>query len=474
MTGTRHKKADGWLLFCYFALIIIGWLNIYASVQSDLTGSIFDFGNRAGKQFVWIMTALPLAAVILYVIDSRVYEVLSFWLYLVTAGLLLLTIFVARDVKGSGSWLHFGPVAFQPAELSKTTTSLFLASVMSRFGYRPDNWRSILKTAVIILIPMLLIVAQKETGSALVYTGLIFMLYREGLPGWILAMAGIFILLFVVTLAFSPYTALVVLLGVLFAAYGMFSGRAVAAALAGIPAVGLLGAAPAVYRAVFPGKEMPVQPELVLAGLFVLALPGLLYLAIRKRKSIIGFLTAAAAAGMLMVFSVDFIFTDILQEHQRKRIEVLLGITEDPTGVGYNVTQSMIAIGSGGFAGKGYLKGTQTAFGFVPEQSTDFIFCTVGEEWGFLGASAVIILYVLLIGRIIVRAEKSTEAFTRIYGYCVACCLFMHFFINIGMTIGLMPVIGIPLPLVSYGGSSLWCFTIMLFIFIALDMRQKR
>lgn len=468
------KKIDWWLVFCYFALLIIGWLNIYASIHSDISTSIFDFSNRAGKQFVWILSSIPLILLILFVIDSRIYDVLSLWGYLAMLVLLFVTIFLGKDVKGSHSWLEIGPIAFQPAELSKITTSILLASVMSQFGFRLNRFGSLLKIGAIIIIPMLLIVAEKETGSALVYTGLIFMLYREGLSGWIIVLAGLFIILFILTLTTSPFVSILALAGILTLAYGLFTGKTLKTLLAALPAFVAAAFIPVLFKADFL-KDVPLpKPEYVIAGLLGIAALAVLYIFFRKRNVILGTLAGVLIAGMGLVFSVDFIFNNILQDHQRKRIEVLLGIEEDPTGVGYNVTQSMIAIGSGGFSGKGYLKGTQTAFGFVPEQSTDFIFCTVGEEWGFLGSTAVVLLYLCLICRLVYRAEKSNDSYTRIYGYCAASCFFMHFFINIGMTIGLMPVIGIPLPFMSYGGSSMWCFTIMLFIFIALDIRQKR
>lgn len=472
--AAKIRKIDWWLVFCYFALLIIGWLNIYASIHSDITTSLFDFSNRAGKQFIWILSSIPLILLILFVIDSRIYDVLSLWGYLAMLVLLFVTIFLGKDVKGSNSWLEIGPIAFQPAELSKITTSVLLASVMSQFGFRLNRFGNLIKVGIIIITPMLLIIAEKETGSALVYTGLIFMLYREGLSGWIIILAGLFVVLFILTLTTSPFVSILVLAGILTLAYALFSGKTLKTVLIALPA--FVGAAfiPSLFRAEFlAGVELP-DAEYVLAGLLCIVIFPMLYFFFRKRNAILGTLAGVLIAGMGLVFSVDFIFNNILQDHQRKRIEVLLGIEEDPTGVGYNVTQSMIAIGSGGFSGKGYLKGTQTAFGFVPEQSTDFIFCTVGEEWGFLGSTAVVLLYLGLICRLVFRAEKSNDAFTRIYGYCVASCFFMHFFINIGMTIGLMPVIGIPLPFMSYGGSSMWCFTIMLFIFIALDIRQKR
>jgi rod shape determining protein RodA len=249
----------------------------------------------------------------------------------------------------------------------------------------------------------------------------------------------------------------------------LYSGRGKWWMFIGIPVIVILALLPNWIPSGF--FLSPVNILLILIGVLT---PVAAYIAFRERNRFTQLSLVAMAAGIMLVFSTDYLFNNVLQEHQRKRIEVLLGMKEDPSGVGYNVNQSKIAIGSGGFAGKGYMNGTQTAFGFVPEQSTDFIFCTIGEEWGFVGCTTVILLYVFLIWRIIRNAERSREAFTRIYGYCVACCIFMHLFINVGMTLGLMPVIGIPLPLVSYGGSSLWAFTIMIFIFIALNRNERK
>jgi rod shape determining protein RodA len=249
----------------------------------------------------------------------------------------------------------------------------------------------------------------------------------------------------------------------------LYSGRGKWWMFIGIPVIVLLALLPR-----FLPQDFALSPVHILLALIFILIPVGGYVAFRERNRFTQFSLIAVIAGIMLVFSTDYIFNNVLQDHQRKRIEVLLGMKEDPSGVGYNVNQSKIAIGSGGFLGKGYMNGTQTTFGFVPEQSTDFIFCTIGEEWGFVGCTAVILLYVFLIWRIIRNAERSREAFTRIYGYCVACCIFMHLFINVGMTLGLMPVIGIPLPLVSYGGSSLWAFTIMIFIFIALDRNERK
>ena len=419
------KTVDWWLVGCYLLLVLIGWMNIYASIHSTEPASIFDWGARSGKQAIWMLTAFALDLLILFVINPRLWEVFSSYSYIAVFLLLVLVIFVSKDVKGSHSWFELGPVKFQPAEISKITTSLVLATVMSKPVFRMSNRKYLFMLAGIIGLPMLAILGESETGSALVYVGFIFVLYREGLSGWWLFLLGMAILLFILTLIAPGWVPVAVL-------FAVCAGH---------------------MLRVLRGTRREER--------------------VRRRTAFFRTLLAFAA-GVMVIFATDFVFDNVLQDHQRKRIEVLLGLKEDPAGVGYNVRQSMIAIGSGGLTGKGFLQGTQTTYGFVPEQSTDFIFCTVGEEWGFLGCLAVIALYVFMIWRIVTDAEKSRESFTRIYGYCLASCLFMHLFINIGMTIGLMPVIGIPLPLLSYGGSSLWAFSVMIFIFIALYRQEKK
>ena len=487
------KTIDWSLVFCWLILILIGWANIYASVHSSEPSSIFDFASRSGKQFVWMVTALGIALFILFVVPPRIYESASLPIYLGVLGLLVAVIFLGIEVKGSRSWFEFGPVRFQPAEISKISTSLMLAAVMSQLGYRIGRWKDFIVTALIILVPMLIIVGQSETGSALVYVGFIFMLYREGLSGWLIFMMGMAILLFILTLTASPFVAILTLTGVSSLCICLYSGRFKWWLIIGVPIIILLAFVPQILEAIaLSGQEIiegeavveaaveeasfisKIKPLYVLLGAVGIAIPVTAFHAFRERNIFTHLALISTVAGIALVFSVNFLFNDVLQDHQRKRIEVLLGMKEDPAGVGYNVNQSMIAIGSGGFAGKGYLNGTQTTYGFVPEQSTDFIFCTIGEEWGFMGSATVILLYVFLMWRIIKDAERSREAFTRIYGYCVACCIFMHLFINIGMTIGLMPVIGIPLPFISYGGSSLWGFTALLFIFIALNRNERK
>ena len=466
------KTIDWWLIGCWFLLVLIGWANIYASVHSTEPSSIFDWSSRSGKQFVWILTSVGLATIILFIIPARIYEGLSLPIYLFVLLLLGAVIFMGAEIKGSRSWFNFGPISFQPAEISKISTSLMLATIMSQLGYRIGKFKNFVVTALIILVPMMTIVMQSETGSALVYVGFIFMLYREGLSGWLIFMVGMAILLFILTITMSPYSAILVLCGVTFFCIMLYSGRLLWWLVICVPILILMGFMP--YLMSLVPALAKINPTYVLIGVAISGIVFLSFKAFREGNRFTHLASLSFIAGLLLVFSADIVFNKVMQPHQRERIEELLGMKEDPSGVGYNVNQSKIAIGSGGAIGKGYLGGTQTTYGYVPEQSTDFIFCTIGEEWGFVGSSAVILLFVFLIWRIVHDAERSREAFTRIYGYCVACCLFMHLFINIGMTIGLMPVIGIPLPFVSYGGSSMWGFTILLFIFIALNRNERK
>ena len=497
----KRRSVDWLVIVIYLALVLIGWVNIYAATHSGSPASMISWSSRAGKQFVWILTSLGLAGAIMYLFPPRLWEGLSIPMYVAVLGLLVLVIFVSSDVKGSHSWFDLGPVRFQPAEISKITTSLLLAYVMSREGFKISRWKDLVLAALVIGVPMLVIIAESETGSALVYVGFIFVLYREGLSGWWLAAIGLIILLFVGTLTAGAYWAILALAGVLVLANALEKpGRMWVRLAFGFGFVVVMSFVPSLFGALqdhvqrvvdlrasrywvpmagesetwFWSFLLDVKPVYILLAGCAVALPFIGRAGYRLKDNFLILTVLVFIAGVLMVFSTDYIFQNVLQPHQRVRIEVLLGMKEDLAGVGYNVNQSKIAIGSGGLFGKGFLQGTQTTFGFVPEQATDFIFCTVGEEWGFLGCLVVIGLYVALICRLMADAERCRGGFVRIYGYCCAACIFMHLFINVGMTIGLMPVIGIPLPLLSYGGSSLWAFTILIFIFLALYKEEKK
>ncbi len=463
------NKVDLWLILVYLILILFGWANIYSAVYSEDHAFIFDFSQRYGMQFVWICISIITSIFILYIINPLIYRTISPLLYLIMLFLLFSVIFLGREVKGSHSWFFIGSVGIQPAEFSKITTSLMLATIMSQYNFSLNKTKDALKGALVVLIPILLIIMEKETGSALIYLSLIFVFFREGLSGWFIILGFSVIALFIITIVYSPFIALIAILSVAviirFFVRPNFKTFLISAAT-----IVLIAFVPKI-----PFKFVEIlKPEIWGIILFVpIVFIWLKDLWTRKERKESRWLFLSMICGIIVIFSVNFVFNNVLQAHQKARIENLLGITEDLHGIGYNVHQSKIAIGSGGLLGKGFLHGTQTKYNFVPEQSTDFIFCTVGEEWGFVGSIVLLSLYIFLIIRIIVLAEKNKDSFTRIYGYCVASIFMLHVFINIGMTIGLLPVIGIPLPFLSYGGSSMLSFTILLFIFIRLDMNRQ-
>lgn len=417
------QTIDWRLVGCWIALLVIGWLSVYSSSHSAEASGAFELAGRSGKQLLWMGISLVVGIVILFFVKPYVWEefALPAWLFVVL--LLGLVLIFGSEVNGSKSWFHLGPVSFQPCELSKITTSLVLAHFLRTPGFRLSRLRDLSTVIAVVGVPAAIILAGGETGTLLVYAGYVFMLYREGLSGWWLVFMFAFILLFITAIRFPLWVSFMILV-VALTVYFLVVRRRVRGIVA--------------------------------------------------RRDLFWTMILAGVVGSLMILSTSLVFKHVLKPHQRTRIEVLLGMKEDPMGAGYNVNQSMIAIGSGGLFGKGYLQGTQTAYGFVPEQSTDFIFCTIGEEFGFVGCAVVILLFVFLIGRILADAEGCREPFTRIYGYCLAGCFFMHLLINVGMTIGLMPVIGIPLPFISYGGSSMLSFTVMLFIFLALVKQERR
>jgi rod shape determining protein RodA len=471
--ASLYKKLDWPLIVCYLVLVLTGWLSIFSSVYDpELSTSIMDFSQRSGMQFVWIISSFGLASLILFAINPKFYNVAAWLLYALSIFLLLSVLVFGVEVNGSKSWLVMGPLRIQPAEFSKITTSLALASLIGSYNFKLKTMSGYWKTALIILIPMLMIVLEKETGSALVYVSFLFMLYREGLSGWLLVLGMIAILLFVVTLTSSPFVAITILFAIAVIARGLFSKNIIKHILFLIFYLPLIIFSPRLGKISFL-SSFSGWPDLVWPLITIIP-PAIYHIiqTIKQKKAYMLNILMSSVAYIVLIFSVNVLFDKVLQEHQKARIENLLGITEDLQGAGYNVHQSKIAIGSGGFFGKGFLQGTQTKFNFVPEQSTDFIFCTVGEEWGFLGSLFVILVYCYLLIRIISLAEKQKDIFSRVYGYCVASVIFLHFFINIGMTVGLIPVIGIPLPFISYGGSSLWSFTILLFIFIRLDLER--
>lgn len=471
---SRGRNIDLWLVLTWLLLVIGGWFNIYSAVYSEEHTSILDLSQRYGMQFLWIVASLVTALLIVYIINPRVYMVLSPAFYAFMIVLLVAVTFLGKESHGSKSWFVIGSFALQPAEFSKITTSLLLAYVMSPYGFSLKNPANAIKAAIVVILPILLIIMENETGSTLVYAGLILVFYLEGLAGWVIVLGLCVIALFVTTLKFSPYIAIVGTASAVALIRG-FVRRDFTRVLVALPAIALILFLPKLagmkYFGFLSALRYEVWALIILSPYIVLWIRSLF---VNRQKGDRNLFMSALCA-VLVIFSVNYLFNNVLQPHQRGRIEEQLGITEDLNGIGYNVHQSKIAIGSGGLTGKGFLNGTQTKYNFVPEQSTDFIFCTVGEEWGFVGCLVVIAVYLMLIIRLILLASKNKDAFARVYGYCVASIFTTHVLINIGMTIGLLPVIGIPLPFFSYGGSSMLSFTILLFIFIRLDMnRQER
>ncbi|MEL7585514.1 MAG: rod shape-determining protein RodA [Prolixibacteraceae bacterium] len=448
----------------YVLLVFLGWINIYAAVYNEEHSSILDMSQRYGKQLLWIIAAFVLAAVVV-IFDSRFYVTFAYVLYGFTILLLIGVLLVGTEIKGSRSWFQIGGFAIQPAEFVKFTTALALAKFTSSYNFKLLQFKSLAGVAVIILLPVLLIFMQNDTGSAIVFMVFSLVLYREGLPGIILFMGVLMAIVFILTLVLGSAVTILIMAGTgLLIHYFVRlqlneSARALAICLG---AFGIVWLTDLVFKL---GSDLS---SLLLYASIPSAIVFIVY-TYRKGFNQLLIVTGVYLVMLMMTFSVDYVFSEVMEPHQKSRIEELLGIKSDPLGVGYNVNQSKIAIGSGGFAGKGFLKGTQTKFDFVPEQSTDFIFCTVGEEWGFLGSTVIILSFLALLLRLVFLAERQRSVFTRVYGYSVAAILFFHFAINIGMTIGLAPVIGIPLPFFSYGGSSLWSFTVLLFIFLRLD-----
>ncbi len=455
---------DWFTILLYLALVLMGWVNIYSAVYDVEHQSIFDISQRYGKQMIWIGAALLIAFVIL-IIESDFYVFFSYYIYAFVILLLILILFIGTEVNASKSWFIVGGFGLQPAEFGKFATALALSKYMSSYGFKLQSLKSLSVIAGIILLPALLILMQNDTGSALVYFVFILVLYREGLSEIILFFITLGGLLFIFSLVLPPLMLFSVLTGLALLVYlianpGLKYFFSVFFFMVFIFLV-LIGAD------FVAGTDY--ETEYFVGGtLFIGSIIALIYSFQKNLKSYI-VISLVLIGAVLFSFSVEYAFERFLEPYQKSRINELFGIESDPLGIGYNVNQSKIAIGSGGFSGKGFLNGTQTKFNFVPEQSTDFIFCTVGEEWGFIGSSVIVLLFLFLFIRLIILAERQRSGFSRIYGYSVAAILFFHFMVNIGMTIGLMPVIGIPLPFFSYGGSSLWAFTILLFIFLRLD-----
>jgi rod shape determining protein RodA len=454
-----------WLsILLWVVMIAFGWMNIYSSNIMEASGGIFDLSQRFGKQLIWIGASVLLAMLML-VLDAKFYIYFSYLLYAALLGILAGVLLFGTEINGARSWFVIGGFQFQPAEFAKPITALALARLLTSHNFNIKKFWPLVKALAIIAAPPLLILLQPDLGSVIIYAAFILVLFREGFSANIMVLLIALGLLFFATLLLDQelillllvvFTLIIYMIAMRSLKKGMFNGLMIAILFGAIFGINYL------LHAGFP---------VFLMGLAALA-PVILVLmvkGIRTRQYMQVKVMTGLLISIFFVISVDYAMNKVLKPHQQHRIYVTLGIEDDPQGVGYNVNQSKIAIGSGGFSGKGYLNGTQTKLHFVPEQSTDFIFCTVGEEWGFLGTTFVILLYVGFLLRMLFLAERQRSSFSRIFGYGFISVMLIHFMVNIGMTIGLLPVIGIPLPFFSYGGSSLWTFTMFLFIFLRLD-----
>lgn len=471
------QTVDWTTIIIYLVLIVLGWFSVYgASYDMENPTSIFDFSQRAGKQFVWILTAIGLAGIIL-LIDAKMYNILAYIIYGGVIFLLILTIFIAPEIKGSRSWIVLGPVNFQPAELAKVATSLALARFIGAYNYKFRSWKDLFPLLGFVLLPLGLIILQKETGSALVFLSFLLMFYREGMSIVVLLVGLLAVALFILVIRFGDVHIGVtdadslgmilsmVLVMFIQVVYAIFFARRQKEGLYVLGGSVLL----AIIAVVFAYFGVELNYDYVAIAIVFLSCIYWAFVALYQRQKSFWTIIIISLGCIVFSFSADYLFEKVLQPHQQGRIKVLLNMEADLSGAGYNVNQSKIAIGSGGFLGKGFLNGTQTKLNYVPEQDTDFIFCTVGEEHGFVGSAVVLLLFWFLLMRLLVIAERQKDVFSRVYGYCVACIIFFHLTINVGMVLGIMPVIGIPLPFFSYGGSSLWGFTILVFILIKLD-----
>lgn len=470
MNETEFKRKNvlarvDWLtVFIYLALVIFGWVNIYSSVYKEEYSSILSVSQRYGKQMLWIIVAFVIIAFI-FLLESRILSFFSYPFYGLTILLLIAVLFFGTEVKGSRSWFEIGDFKLQPAELAKLATALALARFMGREGFKLMRLQNFLISTAFIILPAVLIILQGDAGSALIYLAFVIVLYREGLPSIFPILIFLSIVLFIATLFFST-AGIVVVLSVLFLSfYGLYRRdiRQPLLFFALQLTVIIIGLAYIIL------SFSPLPLHIVITASVAVSATVMLIYAFKNRITTLIVAVFVMIGSVAYLYSVDFIYHKVLEPHQKTRINILFDLEEDNKGAGYNMHQSLIAIGSGGFSGKGFLNGTQTKGDFVPEQDTDFIYCTVGEEWGFIGSAAVVIIFTILILRIIMLAEKQYSPFSRVYGYAVASVIFFHYAVNIAMTIKLAPVIGIPLPFFSYGGSSLWAFTILLFIFIKLD-----
>ena len=477
--GSLVKSVD-WLTICiYLALIVLGWISVCGASYDFGDVNLISFETRAGKQLLWMGCSLGLGFILL-MLEDKLFDWFAYLFYIGMMLLLLITPFIAEEIKGSLSWIKLGPVSLQPAEFAKFATALALAKLMNVYGFTMERLKYSLPAVAMVLLPMVLIILQKETGSALVFLAFFLMLYREGMPGSILFSGICAVVYFVVGIRFghemmpdgctSIGEFFVLLLITIFSAslvHVYCKKKEV------VRNIFVYGVGSAVLALLFSLYIVPFNVVWFLLIESVAVIVYLIYCSIQKRIVSYFYISLFAIASVGFLYSAGYVFDNILKPHQQVRIEVVLGMKEDLAGAGYNVNQSKIAIGSGGLTGKGFLNGTQTKLKYVPEQDTDFIFCTVGEEQGFVGAALVLLLFMTLILRLISLAERQHTRFGRVYGYSVMSIFFFHLFVNVGMVLGLTPVIGIPLPFFSYGGSSLWGFTILLFVFLRIDASRS-
>ena len=452
----------------YLLLVIFGWMNIFASSYNDQFRSIFDIKQSYGDQLLWILTSFVLV-ILIFAIDHRFYQYFAYVVYGSAILLLLAVLVFGVEVNSARSWIRIMGFNLQPAEFVKIATAMAIARYLSGYNIKLWTWRSVIVIGILIGLPVGLIALQPDWGTALVFSCFILLMYREGMPGWILAFSLFITILFLMTLLLSNTAVIIILMSLAVAAIGLINHKGIHSLVAAL-CITLF-----YFVIKFLVPNLPVKFDTYQSLLIALVLSSIVFIILvflRKIKNVILVLVFLSGC-IAFTYSVDYVFHNVLKQHQQTRVNILLGKETDIRNVGYNLNQSKIAIGSGGFLGKGYLKGTQTKLDFVPEQSTDFIFCTVGEEWGFVGTLIVVLLYSGLLLRILLMAERQRSQFTRIYGYGVFSILFFHFAVNISMTIGLFPVIGIPLPFFSYGGSSMIAFTLLLFILIRLDAVRK-
>ena len=448
----------------FLLLVTMGWFNIYAAVYNEEHKEILDLSQRYGKQFIWILATIVLA-VFVVIVDSRFYYFFAWFIYAGLMLLLVLLLVIGKEINGAKSWFEFGPLSLQPSEFAKFGTALALAAYLNNHRQELTKLRVIIPASAIIILPAMLTALQPDMGSTVVFFAFFIVLFREGMSPFIFVSGLLILIFFFLTLVINNLNLELALVSIAFLLVWL-STRKWKPSFAGLGIFLIIGGvlwAFDHYVLKSLGNELVLLITVILSGL---AFAYYIYLKKAFEVLIIYFFLLGS---ILYINTVDYAFNNLVKTHQRERVEIMLGFKSDPHGSGYNVNQSIISIGSGGFTGKGYLQGTQTKFKFVPAQSTDFIFCTVGEEWGFLGSMIVIGLYLFLLLRLVFIAERQRSVFSRIYGYGVISILFTHFFINIGMATGLLPVIGIPLPFFSYGGSSLWGFTILLFVFLRLD-----